>query len=167
MAAQEFVWGIDLAGGRLDFGMVEVHPATDGVRWRQWNHLALPAEPDLGKRLLVMEGRLRTFCPALAGHFPPVAIVPEQPAGRVVHPSLWATWAIVTRTLRECFPDLLIARGITPSIWKKGVGLKGNAPKEDTLALARRLGYSGTDHNEGEAVLIAEYAALQLAPQLV
>lgn len=158
----EWCWGIDVAVGHLAFGFVQID-GRDHQPYR-WNSVQIPKEPDLGERLLHHQARTESFVAAIREHFPPVAVVLELPTGRFPSPPLAGAWAATLMGLRRQLPQpYLLASDITPPMWKKGVGLKGNAGKEDVLAHAQAAyGYSGDSQDQADALCMAAYCAIQI-----
>jgi crossover junction endodeoxyribonuclease RuvC len=81
------------------------------------------------------------------------AVISLGELGGVVRLSLWAT-----RKHQLVIPPYV---DVPPSVAKKLATGRGNAPKEAVLADAiRRLGYTGSNHNEADALWLLE-AVLQ------
>jgi hypothetical protein len=89
--------------------------------------------------------------------FHPVVLGVEQPVGKP-NPHLMAAWGVAIEHFVTLLPQTLIW-DMTPSVWRKEVGLTNRIAKSELVGEARDVGYAGVDDNEAEACLIARATA--------
>ena len=120
-----FVAGIDVSTKAVD--LVLIH--QDNLQPPQWHHYPLTGH-DAWERTrsipYAMPGPHSTFWDTVA------AIGMENPAGtHGAHAVQRAVGAVLA-----CLPPLALVQPWRPSEWRKAVGLKGNASKEDVRMFA-------------------------------
>ena len=152
----EWVWGVDVAAGRLDIAMVrkdgayrvdtiDVGPKLKGAQRLATLHLAASAWTDF-----------------LAPAHPPLIVYVERPTGAHPNPALdhacGVAQAALYASLSGIYPHPVGVQLVAVSDWKKRVLGNGNASKQDIAQWAADRGHMGSQ-DTADALGIAACAA--------
>lgn len=152
----EWVWGVDVAAGRIDLGLVRHDGAyrTDSMR----------VDPKLkgAARLAELYGLTRDYARFVAQAYPPLIVYVERPTGAFPNPALDHAAGVVQAALYEglssTFTYPVDVQLVAVSDWKKRVLGAGNASKQDIAQWATEVGYRGCQDG-ADALGIAACAA--------
>jgi len=146
--SKQFVWGVDVSTKRLAFGFSNGDTTT----------LSLAVEEG-SRRLSEAHSAISQRSAELAGSYPPFCVFVEEPMGKFHNRSLdnmaAITQAAIYSALETRYPYPVSVLTIPPPQWKSTIGIPGNASKEEVMAWARSVGYSGDSQDEADALAIA------------
>lgn len=128
----DYVWGVDVAVSKVAFGFA-------ALGWTTVESETVHFDRELrgGRRLGLMDRRLRMWARNTAKVFPPVAVFVEQPSGRWRNPELAYAAGVVQAALFEALGVEVVT--ITSGEWKKATVGTGKATKQQVGAWVRRF----------------------------
>lgn len=166
------VWGLDPSTLRLSAGVIVPEPSTGA--YVHWQTCSYSQAGGMERRLASALGSLLPFLTDLRNECgTPMAVYLEQPfaggdkpdkkTGKVLrpHPHSYYFVGVVLCALGHLFADVPVTM-IDPATWKAqamGKG-RGHAKKEEILAWAQGVGYTGLLQDEADAIAIATAGAV-------
>lgn len=153
----DYVWGVDVAVSKLAFGFA-------ALGWTTVESEPLHFDRELrgGRRLGLMDRKLRMWARNTATTFPPVAVFVEQPSGRFRNLELAYAAGVVQAALFEALGVEVLT--ITSGEWKRAAVGNGKASKPQVGAwVRRRVDGDVFDEDQCDAVGIAFAGRLRVS----
>lgn len=115
--------------------------------------ILLFSKEENGRRLALSHRQILTFARQFCGPNGPDYFVVEQASGRHVSRSLVEMIGVTRAALFAAWEAPVFL--MPPSMWKKSIGIGGNASKDDYCAWAKEQGYTFSNDDEASAICIA------------
>ena len=150
------MWGVDCQVAHLAVGFVHTDTGEYATRSMVFDHAAVST---IARKLELTHQQVGIRASAWEETFPCVAIGVELPIGRFPSPNLMmSAGAIASALSQEGRP----VEFLSPSAWKRALGIGGNASKLIVAEWAKAHGLPNSDEHECDALGIAYARCLGL-----